>query len=154
MIWTGSPAPRDVAKCCLGKRLRGARLGAVSRVLVQALLHCSVTLKETPGLSFPFVQGGCHSGTATVPRPGGVSVSPAILLLISNKPGTKSRGPRQRDTECLRGPPQLLGHSTHSSACLGLRRSTQCSKVSRLRAPVSFLIKKKIFFFSLVCIFN
>lgn len=76
-----------------GKAVEGSQVGGNKPSSSPALLRCSVTLKETPSLSFPFMQGGCHSGTATVPRLGGVSVSAAILLLqISLAPKAEAPG--------------------------------------------------------------
>ena len=80
-----------VAKCYLGKGLRGARLKTENWVLAQALLHCSVTLNETLGLSFPlpYRGGRCYSRTDKVPRLDTACVPTATFPLTSNEPGTK-----------------------------------------------------------------
>lgn len=72
-----------------GKAVEGSQVGGTSRVLVQALRRCSVTLKETPCLSFPLCKVGATLGQPQCLDWVEYLVSAAILLLTSNKPGTK-----------------------------------------------------------------
>lgn len=71
-------------------------MGTKNQVLVQALLHCSVTMSETLGLRLPFTEGRgrCPSGIVEVPRPDGASPLPQINLAPkAEAPGVRMLGP-------------------------------------------------------------
>lgn len=106
LVWnTGDmdPEPCSLRGCRVlpGEGVKGSQLGTVGWVLVQALLHGSVTLSGALGLSFPFTGGWLSETTQTRQ-----SLCSHCYPLPYLKPG-----PRLGVPESLRRPPPAAGQT-------------------------------------------